>query len=529
MKKQLLFLAMFLPGTLFNAMAADWPHWTGPAGRNVSDEAGLPVSFDRASGHNVKWATRLGEVAFGSPTVAGGRVFVGTNMAAMRADTRFRGLKGGVLACLDETTGARLWNLVCPERTEGLPPRAHMIHQRWGLCSSPAVDGDRVYIVTNGDDLLCVDVKGLQDGNEGPFVDEAAFMAGEGKPPVALRETDGDIIWRYDIPRELDVAPHDVASSSVLVHGNVLYLATSNGIGEGSPVYALNREAPGFIAVDKATGTFVAREDVGLSENLFHAQWGSATKAQLGDKTQILLGGNDGVCYAFEALPETISGGAPPGLRTAWSFDGNPPHYRHGPDGKPIYYYRGDERVYRGKKKAGAATEGFNAGDGGFVGPNEILASPVYCDGKVYVVTGRDPLHGLARGTLTSIDITGEAPALAWRFEDIGRSLSTPAVADGLIYAADLAGRVYCLDANTGALQWNHDTGDELWGNPLAADGKLYVNTTQSLWVFTAGREKGVLFTSRGGSECGPIAANGVVYAFIRGRLYALGEGSGLE
>ena len=99
--------------------------------------------------------------------------------------------------------------------------------------------------------------------------------------------------------------------------------------------------------------------------------------------------------------------------------------------------------------------------------------------------------------------------------------MSSVAVHDDLVYAADLAGRIYCLDAITGALQWRHETKDEIWGNPLVADGKVYVNARRSFWILAAGRERKVLFSSRGGSECGPIAANGVVYAFIRGKLYA--------
>jgi hypothetical protein len=104
--------------------AADWPHWTGPQGRNTAEETGLPTSFDRKTGANVKWAAELGEVAFGCPTVAAGRVYVGTNMPALRDDRRFGGVHGGVLVCLDEATGARLWTLATPERTEGLPPHA---------------------------------------------------------------------------------------------------------------------------------------------------------------------------------------------------------------------------------------------------------------------------------------------------------------------------------------------------------------------------------------------------------------------
>ena len=71
---------------------------------------------------------------------------------------------------------------------------------------------------------------------------------------------------------------------------------------------------------------------------------------------------------------------------------------------------------------------------------------------------------------------------------------------------------------------WQHDTGAEIWGNPLVADGKVYINARQSFWVFAAGRVKKVLFNARGGGESGPVAANGVVYAFIRGQLYAIAK-----
>ncbi|MDP2326184.1 MAG: PQQ-binding-like beta-propeller repeat protein, partial [Gammaproteobacteria bacterium] len=220
-------------------------------------------------------------------------------------------------------------------------------------------------------------------------------------------------------------------------------------------------------------------------------------------------------------------------LVNRWRFDCNPPHYQRYPNGKPIYYYQGDLRVYRNKLKAGEPVEAFNSGDGNFVGPSEILASPVFYEGRVYVATGRDPLHGLGRGALSCIDASGagdiSASGLVWRFEGIGRTMSTVAIADGLVYAADLAGRVYCLDAKTGARYWEHDAGHEIWGNPLVADGKVYVNTKHSFWVLAAGREKRVVSTSRGGSECGPIAANGVVYAVIRGKLYALALEEGTQ
>ena len=513
------------------ACAEDWALWTGPYGRNFSAENGLPETFDRNKRHNIKWVTRLGTVAFGCPTVADGRIFVGTNHEAVSDDPRFTDADAGVLACLDESSGKILWRLVSPERTEGFPPKTHMVQQKWGICSSPTIDGDRVYIVTNGDDVLCLDIHGMKNGNDGPFQDEAQFMARTGKPPIELEESDADIVWRYDIPGELSVAPHDVASCSVLIHGDVLYTSTSNGIGTGSPVYALNTEAPAFIALDKHTGRLLAIENEKISERLWHAQWSSPSKGQVGDKTLIFLGGGDGICYAFEAISEDDIAGkkeAPGHLKTVWRYNCNPPHYTRDPKGKRIYYYQGDVRVYKEKKQNGYNTEGFNSGNGSFIGPNQIIATPVFHENRVYIATGRDPIHGLGQGILHCIDATktGDITETGkiWSYEGIGRTLSTVSISEGLVYAVDLNGHLHCLDAATGKLYWIHDTKEETWGSPLIADGKVYLNTKRTFWIFEAGKKKKILFTQGGGSECAPIAANGVLYAFIRNHLYAISE-----
>ena len=50
-----------------------------------------------------------------------------------------------------------------------------------GICSSPTVDGDRVYLVTNRCEVLCLDVHGMANGNDGPLRDEGQYTAGPGQ------------------------------------------------------------------------------------------------------------------------------------------------------------------------------------------------------------------------------------------------------------------------------------------------------------------------------------------------------------
>jgi hypothetical protein len=131
------------------------------------------------------------------------------------------------------------------------------------------------------------------------------------------------------------------------------------------------------------------------------------------------------------------------------------------------------------------------------VSPNEVSGSPVVVGSRVYVGIGQDPVHGPGRGALSCIAIDGTGDITksgrVWQYTGIGRALSTVAVVDGLVYAAEYAGKVHCLDAATGRLHWVHDTREEIWSSALVVDGKVWVGTRKSLVVLAAGLEKKVL------------------------------------
>ena len=96
--------------------AADQPQWGQRFSRNmVSDETGLPDSFDPQSGTNIKWIARLGTQTHSTPIVAGGKVLIGTNNDEPR-DPRHTGDRG-VLMCFDEKDGHLCWQLIVPKLT----------------------------------------------------------------------------------------------------------------------------------------------------------------------------------------------------------------------------------------------------------------------------------------------------------------------------------------------------------------------------------------------------------------------------
>ena len=519
-------LSVFCP---LAASGGDWPRWCGPGGRNFSGERPLPAAFargkrksdgsvDLSAARNVKWAVRLCSVVYGNPTIADGRVFLGANNGAVRGEKRFRSMRGGVVQCRRETTGKLLWQLFVPHLEEKhLPPRSNLKSHNWGVCSSPTVEGDRLYVVTNAADVLCLDVHGLANGNDGPFQDEAQYMTGKDRKPLELTDRDGDIIWRFDLMKDIGIVPHDAVSSSTLLHGDMLYVTTSNSV-DNSHRKVPNPDAASLIVLDKRTGRLVATDNEKMGHRLYHGLWSSPVKGEASGRTLIFFGGGDGVCYAFE--PVAKAGEKPKHLKKVWWYDCNPPHYKFR-DGKPIDYYQGDKRKARKYGDKG------NKNDGTYVGPSQIIATPVFHEGRVYLAIGQDPAHGRGKGMLHCIDATktGEITKTGkvWSYDGLDRSISTVAVADGLVYAPDIAGRLHCVDADTGKCYWVHETRHEAWGAPLVADGKVYFNTRRSFWILAAGKRKKVLYVERRvGSEASPVAANGVLYVVLKGWLWAL-------
>jgi outer membrane protein assembly factor BamB len=490
-------------------LAADWPQWCGSDGKNmVSAENGLPESFspgrkrsdgtiDLSTATNVKWGVKLGDAFYSTPSVAGGKVFVGG-----LAD------KDGILACFDAASGRRLWQWKAPprdvpHRIDGFSIGISDMVQQIGVCASAAVEAGRVYFVSNRFDVLCLDAAG------------STTKPGEAR-----------VLWKFDMWTKLGVFPCDSANGSPLIVGDLLYVPTSNGVDRntfGQPAREKNRKipapnAPNLIVLDKRDGRLVATDSAPIMSHILHGQWSAPSLGTVGGRKLVFYGGGDGVCYAFEALASVPE--KPVRLKTAWSCDCVPPEYKGTGGMEPIAYYcLGDKRV----------SGSMNKRDGRYVGQSEIIATPVFVNNRVYVAIGRDPAHGRGRGALHCIDPRGSgditASGIIWTYQGLDRTLSTVSVADGLLYICDVAGRLHCLDAATGKLHWIHETNSEVWGSTLVADGKIYMPTPKGLWVLAAGKELKVLARINLGAKVfsSPVVANGTVYvATSAGWLWAV-------
>jgi outer membrane protein assembly factor BamB len=462
----------------------------------------------------------LGNYISGNATVSGGRVFVGTDDSVIEEDPRFKRTHGGMVQCLDEATGKVLWRLVVPVRKrERLPQDAHYGQQSLGVCSSPAVVGDRVYVMTGACEIMCLSAKGLAAGNTGPFVDEARYMAGRGNPPIKLGDHDADIIWIFDLIDQLGICPHDLTSCSPVVDGRFLYITSGNGVNHAHDK-CLRPDAPSFICLDTETGKLLATDTEGLGHRMWHCLWSPPSIGVVNGKKMVFFGGADGICYAFEALTSVPA--EPIHFKKVWQFDCVPESYRYPNGVKPFNYYIGDKR----KKYT------TNKNDGKFLGPSEMIAAPVFHEGRVYTTIGQDPTHGRGRGMLSCIDAskTGDitTSGCVWRYDGFERSIGSVAIKDGLLYAVDLPGHIHCLDVATGKPYWVYDSNAETWGTPLVADGKVYVLNKKGLVVMAVGKEAKLLASVPLGSTSysTPVAANGTLFVASQHSLWAVQAGA---
>jgi outer membrane protein assembly factor BamB len=484
--------------------AKDWPMWGGTASRNMVAEAkGIPTdivpgkidpekeTIDLTDAKNILWTAKLGSQTYGNPVVANGKILVGTNNESPR-DPSQTGDRGNLL-CFDEKTGDFLWQLIVPKLGAGKVSDWEFV----GLCSSPAIVGDKAYVVTNRGEIVCLDLNGLANGNDGTFKDEAKYMTADPMKPVVLGDKHADILWIFDMREELGIFPHNVSSCSPMVVNGIVYTATSNGM-DWSHTNIPAPLAPSLVAVDATTGKLVGEDLTGVSERVLHASWSSPALGKVGDKEMLIWGGGDGFAYGFDPKPVRNEEEELDVLKELWRLDCNPEFYRKR-DGIQIKY----------------AT---------FRGPSEVIGTTVIADGLVYAAIGQDPEHGDGVGMLNCIDpATGKA---VWTYQEIGRSISTASVIDGLLFLAEYDGDLHCLDAKTGKAQWVHETQSRIWGSTLVADGKVFLPTEDGdLHILAVAKEKKVLSTVNFGAPVysSPIVANNVLYIATMTHLYAIG------
>lgn len=522
------------------AAAADWPQWGGSPGRNNSSGAkNIPAEwnvgrFDRKTGawqsesaQNILWVARLGSQTYGSPVIAGDRIFCATNNGAGHLSRYPAEVDLGCLLCFRRSDGRFGWQL----SREKLLSREGEIDRSldWpdqGICGSPLVEENRLWVVTNRGEVACVDTNGFYDGkNDGPYTSE----------PSNARD-EADIVWIYDMMKQLGIRQHNMCSCSVTAAGDLLLVNTGNGRDDTEDDIRAP-DAPSFIALDKKTGALIWA-DGSPGRNILHGQWGSPAFATLGGVPQAIFPGGDGWVYSF--LAERTGDKK---AKLLWKFDCNPKASRWEP--------------------------------GGMGERSNIIATPVVCQGRVYIAPGQDPEYGEGQGHLWCIDPAkrgdvspelvldaGGKPvpprrvqavdksagelikpnpnsAALWHYaqedvdgdgelkfeETMHRTLGMAVVQGDLLVIADLAGALHCLHARTGKSLWNYDMLASMWGSPLVADGKIFIGDEDGdLAVFELAPKMKLLAENdmKNSIYSAPVAVDDVLYITTRFHLFAI-------
>ncbi len=464
----------------------------------VAAVTNLPAEFDLETGRHVVWRAALGLETYGTPIVAGGCVYIGTNNRNPR-DPR-RGGDRGVLMCLRESDGTLLWQVATPK----IGGDVYLDWPGAGLCSPPTVEGDRVYVLSNRGELLCLDVHGMANGNDGPFREEAAWLAAPGETPIELGPLDADVLWWLDLKKTPGIYPHDSSHASVLIHGDLLYLNTCNGV-DNTHRRIRCPDAATLVAVHKATGRVVAEDQERIGPRIVHCQWSSPALVRLNGRDYIVLGGADAVVYVFEALAPRVESvpERPQALRCVGRLDLDPTTVKEG------------ACEWNGRREPG--------------GPSTIHGMPVWANGRLYATVGGDRWWGKRESWLVAIGLSqsgGEVQLRElWRYPLVRQCLSTPAVTDHWAFVPDSSGRLHCVDAETGQPQWVEQLDGEVSGSPLVTDGKVYVGTHRgTLYAYEVGPQPRRLGCTRFESAIWgtPTAANGRLYVATMKWLYAL-------
>ncbi len=446
---------------------SDWVMFGGTPQRNMVNhiDKNLRLPFDLNK--DLKWKIEVGSRSYPTPIVSGGRIFVGTNNDSPRNDrdtklTKNNGvqpLDKGILLCLKEKDGELLWQAVHDKLEQG-----HVLDwPKEGITSTPTIDGNRVYYMSNRCELICADFYGLANGNQG--YDKEKYQS----------DTDVDILWKIDLIQQYNVQPHAATPCSPLIVDDLVFIVTANGV-EGDHKEVPEPTAPSFMAVNKHTGKVKWTSNL-PGKNVMHGQWSNPVYGVINKRAQVIFPGGDGWLYSFDPLTGKLF----------WKFDANSKDSDH-------------ELGGRGTR-------------------NDFIGSPVIYQDRIYIGTGQDPEHftGVAHfhcinptkdGDISAKLVTdkGDKPpetkpnpnsGVVWTFGGeeerqfarrdhlFGRTMSTACIVDDVIYIAELFGYLHCIDAKTGNRYWVHDVKGAVWGSCYYVDGKVILGTEDGdLFIF---------------------------------------------
>lgn len=237
------------------SQAEDWPNFRGANRTGISSDTGLLDKWP-ADGPKLLFSAGGAGRGYASPAIADGKMYtLGDKVPTKDGEDEY-------LTCFDANTGENLWSTVT-----GPPWNKHKQESWCGSRSTPAIDGDMVYVITPFGRLVAAktssgdivwsreledDLGGKKkDGwgySESPLIDGDNLICTPGGPKatvVALNKVTGETVWTCQ--REEDPG----AGHSSVVISNV----------GGRKVYVQNTGG-GPMGVDAQTGELLWEYDI---------------------------------------------------------------------------------------------------------------------------------------------------------------------------------------------------------------------------------------------------------------------------
>ena len=284
------------------AWAGDWPQFRG-LNSGIANEASLPHEWN--AGKNIRWKVHVPGFGWSSPVVWGEKVFVTTAVSDRQQAPERKGPGGGPASppdelhrwevhCLDAMSGKTLWKQVAAERkpfnpthisntyasetpvTDGERVYAYFgqvglycydmsgqllwsrdlgqykVFGNWGTSSSPALDGDRLFIQCDNDNRSFLVAFDARTGNE---------LWRVGRTEKSTWST--PVVWRNKLRTELVLMGTKRIRSYDPATGQVLWeLTTEEGSGSGRPRPGDGKSAGGKPAAGGCKSTPVATRDM---------------------------------------------------------------------------------------------------------------------------------------------------------------------------------------------------------------------------------------------------------------------------
>jgi len=395
--------------------AYDWPQWQGQDRTAVSKEKGLLAQWPE-KGPTLLWSVATLGGGYSTPSIAADRIF---GMGARNSDE-------GVWA-LSETDGKELWWTRIAAKLEkvGYPE---------GPRCTPTVDGDLLYALGMGGDLVC------------------------------LKVATGELVWRKNLVNDFGgrVGGWKYAESP-LIDGDRLLVTPG---GDKATIVCLNKKTGDTIWMSKVPG------GKGASNEAAYASLVAANVQGHKEYIQFLAG--------------NVVGIAAEDGKFLWRYKDRFPGIVCS---TPIYF---DSQVYAAASygKGGGAVRLTREGD-------EVKATEIYFDqkyqnhhGGLVLIDGY--LYGEGNGNLVCIEFkTGKE---MWRERKAGKG--SIAAADGKLYYRNEGGPVYLVDANPekyverGRFNQPERSRNAAWPHPVIANGRLYIRDQEKLFVYDVKAKK---------------------------------------